>query len=71
MKIEWETGDIRGGRIVGKSGREERWLIMYMGGGLYGLASLVDGSAAYQNSAPDQIAEVLNKNGDIPVEWIT
>jgi len=73
MKITWEAEDIRGGRIVGKKGREERWLIIRLEDGMthkYALASMADGMVICEGRA-DHVATRLNDSGDIPVEWIT
>lgn len=71
MKVEWEPKDIRLGRVVGKPGRGERWIIGYSvaRSHRFALVSLSDGMI--QNDADAaEMASFLNKAGELPVELL-
>jgi len=77
MKFVWEESDIIGGRIVGKPGRLESWMIIYRPsmapgsrGNLYGMVSLTDGSFGKDFVSNSSMAEFLNNIGEIPEEFI-
>ena len=69
MKIEWEADDIRPGRMVGRPGRNERWMIGYIIQEKevpYCLISVQDGMVVKLGSA-ESAAEHLNASGDVPI----
>lgn len=75
MKIAWEASDIRGGSVVGRKGRDERWMIGYQPGRdnpetRWVLVSLADGCISAGPASAEIIADALTKNGDIPIELI-
>lgn len=76
MKIEWQAEDILAGRIVGKPGRVERWLIGYTPdvadqSKRWALISLSDGMVAHHGDTAEALAARLNAAGDMPVEFFS
>jgi hypothetical protein len=73
MKVEWHAGDIRPGRIVGKPGRDEQWLIGYRisdKDNVYCLISYnADGFISAQGTK-EEIANHLNAAGEFPAELL-
>lgn len=71
MKIEWEIADIKPGRVVGKPGRKERWMIGYVAADQtehrWTLVSLSDGMIQIPRSA-DLLATSLTESGELPAE---
>lgn len=74
MKIEWEAADIKPGRIVGKPGRGERWMIGYdatvatdRDGPRWCLVSLSDGMVQSRHTK-EMLAKKLTLSGELPVE---
>lgn len=85
MRVTWEPSDIRPGRVVGKSGRGERWIIGY---GVcprkvseperkFVLVSLADGmlqlsapNDPWQFNTAEEIAAQLNQSGEMPSELL-
>jgi hypothetical protein len=73
MKVTWESEDIRAGRRVGSPLRNERWMIGYQNEfdeGKYCLISLIDGMIAVSQLTKQQLADHLNKSGEIPEELL-
>lgn len=77
MKVIWELSDISAGRRIGHPTRSERWLIGYRAGvGMetnphWSLISLSDGMVMTSNfETKSQLADRLNKNGEVPEEWL-
>lgn len=76
MKFTWEPQDIQPGIIVGKSERVERWMIGYdpsvrwsddpIFSPKWALISLEDGMISHHGQQRAQLAEHLNRSGDIP-----
>ena len=75
MKVTWGTDDIRVGRVVGKPGRGERWMIGYRATREmddpreFTLNSLSDGMVQDPMTAAELVA-LLNRTGDLPVELL-
>lgn len=74
MKIEWDPGDIKAGRIVGKPDRKERWMIGYLAATSssehrWCLVSMTDGMIGTAQSAR-LLASMLTDQGELPLEII-
>ena len=75
MRFEWEPEDIKVGRVVGKPGRGERWMIGYMAESILGeekrytLNSMADGLVQMPRTA-SELAASLNKTGEWPSELL-
>ena len=73
MKIIWEASDIRPGRVVGKAGRKEEWMIGYLNGEAkadnFCLISLNDGCVSNRGTA-EQLASSLTESNDWPIRLL-
>jgi hypothetical protein len=74
VKVQWEANDITPGRILGKRGRSERWMIGYEAmpddaSRRHVLISLSDGLVSPPATA-EMMAVDLNKSGEIPLELL-
>ena len=71
MKVEWEAKDIWAGRRVQKSPLTETWIIGYRqtkGARFFHVISLSDGMVTAECGSEQELAEWLNKAGDLPSE---
>jgi hypothetical protein len=74
MKVQWQADDITPGRVLGKPGRSERWMIGYEAmpddaDRRHVLISLSDGLVSPPATA-EMMAIDLNKSGEIPIELL-
>ena len=71
MKVTWEAGDIRTGRLYGKVGAGEMWMIGYVvnvsGINGYVSVSMNDGMVTEQKTK-EEMAKTLTECGYLPKE---
>lgn len=73
MRITWEPSDIKGGRVSKKPDTQDKGtLVAWYGSGSdnsteMALVSLDDGSIYCRGQTKQQIADWLNRNGDVPL----
>lgn len=73
MRVIWDEDDVKVGRVYGKSGIKEQWLIGYRadlsGDARYVSVSTSDGMVTIPRTKRG-MAENLSRNGYSPVEYL-
>lgn len=75
MRFIWEETDIKPGRVYGRAGMREQWLIGYRPEleskkNLVSV-SLADGMVAGEPRTKMEMAEVLSRNDYAPIEFLS
>lgn len=70
MKFIWEDGDMKSGLIVGKSGREERWMIGYIGSNKTPTMNSVIDGCVVEFESRKSLLDRLNKEREVPAKFL-